>query len=418
MTVRVSERGLAMPGSPIRELAPLARDAVCRRGLRIHHLNIGQPDLATPPELRNRVRGLSDTCLAYTPAEGTPEFRRIMAEYYRSVGLEVTPEEITATAGASEAIVFAMMACLSVGDEAIVVEPFYTNYRTFAAMAGIRLIPVTARGRDGFHLPPRHVWEEQITPKCRMVILCNPGNPTGTVYDREELELVAGLCREHDLFLLSDEVYREFVYDGRRAISALELPGIEQQVVVVDSLSKRYSACGIRLGCLVTRNPELRQAVLRMAQGRLSAPGLAQIAALGIADLPPHYTEEIRREYERRRDLLYEGLSMMPGVFLRKPEGAFYLMVRLPVEDAADFARWLLTDFEHQGETVMISPGRGFYASEGLGRNEARLAYVIEPSDLQSAVIILREGIFAYRASRGLDPIPPPMEESEELRAR
>jgi aspartate aminotransferase len=294
-----------------------------------------------------------------------------------------------------------MMACADDGEEVLVVEPFYTNYAAFAAMTGLRLVPVTSRGRDGFHLPPSAVWERALTPETRMVLLCNPNNPTGTVYRREELVQVAEFCRRHDLFLVVDEVYREFVYDGRESLSALGLEGYEDLVIVVDSLSKRFSACGIRLGNLVSRNPEIISACLRMAQARLSAPGIAQRIALGARNLPPDYTAEVISEYQVRRDILFQGLREMPGVFLTQPEGAFYCVARLPVRDSEDFAEWLLRDFAHDGATVMVAPAEGFYATQGLGMNEVRIAYVLGEQSLRKALEALRAGLFEYRAMKG-----------------
>jgi aspartate aminotransferase len=287
-----------------------------------------------------------------------------------------------------------------------VVEPFYPNYSSFATLAGVRLVPLTARGEDGFHLPPRASWAHALTPRTRMVVLCNPNNPTGTVYTPEELQQVVQFCRDHGLFLVADEVYREFVYDGGHATSALTLAGFEDLVIVVDSLSKRYSACGIRLGSLCTRNHDVYDACLRMAQGRLSAPGLAQLLALGAAELGPEYTAGVTAEYQKRRDLLFEGLSRIPGVFLRRPEGAFYFVARLPVLDAEDFTRFLLTDFQHEGATVMVAPAQGFYASPGLGMNEVRIAYVLKEEDLRASVAILAAGLAAYRRARSLDAEP------------
>jgi aspartate aminotransferase len=327
-------------------------------------------------------------------------------EYYRRMGVSLSADELIATAGGSEAVLFAMMACANEGDDVLLVEPFYTNYQAFATMAGLRLVALTCRAEDGFHLPPREAWEKALTPRTRMVLLCNPNNPTGTVYGPEELRAVAGFCRDHGLFLISDEVYRELVYDGRRVESALTLAGFEQNVVLVDSLSKRYSACGIRLGCLATRNRDVYGACLRMAQGRLSPPGLAQLVALGASDLGPDYARGVLREYEARRDVLYRGLREIPGVFLRKPEGAFYFVARLPVENSEDFASWMLSDFSHGGATVMVAPAAGFYATPGLGRDEVRIAYVLKKEDLEASVAILAAGLTAYREARKLGALP------------
>ena len=398
--LELSRRAHGMPASPIRRLAPLA-EAAKARGVRVYHLNIGQPDVETPACMRSRLKEIEDKVLEYTPSSGTPEFLASLQHYYeRRLGLELDTNQILATTGGSEAILFAFIACANEGDDVLVVEPFYANYRAFATMAGLNLVPVTARGRDGFHLPPRQVFERALTPKTRIVILCNPNNPTGTVYTRQELDDIAGFCRDHNLFLVSDEVYREFVYDRRKAVSALELDDAEDFVIVVDSLSKRYSACGIRLGALVTRNAEVYDAALRMAQGRLSPPGLAQFIAVGAESLGEDYTRDVVAEYQKRRDVLYEGLRSIDGVYLEKPEGAFYCMARLPVDDADHFAAWLLTDFTHDGATVMVAPGTGFYAS-GRGSSEVRIAYVLKEDDLRRSIELLREALAQYKAETG-----------------
>lgn len=404
MTPQISNRARSMPASPIRKLMPLADDAR-RRGVHVYHLNIGQPDLKTPAVMRARLGKLSDV-LAYTPSAGTPEYLTSIQLYYHRLGIELGLDQIIATTGGSEALLFAFFTCANDGDDALVVEPFYTNYSSFATLAGVRLVPLTAKGEDGFHLPPRASWGRALTPRTRMVLLCNPNNPTGTVYTPEEVLQVAQFCRDHGLFLVADEVYRELVYDGRHATSALSLAGFEDLVVVVDSLSKRYSACGVRLGSFCTRNHDVYDAGLRMAQGRLSAPGLAQILALGASELGPEYSQGVAAEYQKRRDLLFDGLSRIPGVFLRKPEGAFYFVARLPVLDAEDFTRFLLTDFQLDGATVMVAPAQGFYASPGLGLNEVRIAYVLKEEDLRASVAILSAGLSAYRRARNLDAEP------------
>jgi len=398
MKPRVSERARVMPASPIRVLTPLA-DAAKRRGVRVLHLNIGQPDLATPEPMRRRLAQAPVT-FAYSPSAGTAECLATLSRYYGRLGLELAPDQIVATTGGSEAILFALLACAAVGDEALVVEPFYTNYLAFATMAGVRLVPLRARAEDGFHLPPLAEWEAALTPRTRLVLLCNPNNPTGTVYTPAEVAAVAAFCREHGLFLVADEVYRELVYDGCEATSVLGLPDCADHAILVDSLSKRYSACGIRLGCFATRNRELYDAVLRMAQGRLSPPGLAQLVALGADELGEDYVPGLVREYQARRDVLYEGLTRIEGVFLRKPEGAFYFVVRLPVDDAREFARWLLESYQLDGVTVMVAPADGFYATPGLGQDEVRIAYVLKAADLELAVRVLAAAIPAYRAAR------------------
>jgi len=399
MGPKVSERGRHMPASPIRKLMPLAEEAK-RRGVRVLHLNIGQPDLPTPAAMRERLREVPET-LAYTPSGGTPEYVETLRLYYERLGVRLSAAELMATTGGSEAVAFALFACANPGDEALVVEPFYTNYQAFAMMGDVSLRPVPTSGEDGFHLPPREVWEAHLTPRTKLVMLCNPNNPTGTVYTREEVTMVAEFCRDHGLFLVLDEVYREFAYDGRRPFSGLMLEGFDEQMVVVDSFSKRYSACGIRLGSLATRNTEVMSACLRMGQGRLSAPGLAQLMAQGARELGAEYTAEVVAEYQKRRDVLYEGLTKIPGVFLRKPEGAFYFVARLPVDDAEAFTRFLLSEFSHDGETVMVSPAEGFYATPGRGKDEVRIAYVLKCADLERAVNVLAAGLAAYRHRKG-----------------
>ncbi|MBW3563994.1 MAG: pyridoxal phosphate-dependent aminotransferase [Acidobacteria bacterium] len=403
MSLDLSKRGREMPASPIRDLVPFA-DAAKRRGVHVYHLNIGQPDLDTPPELRERLSRIDATCLSYTPATGTEEFLQTMRRYYAGLGIRLRTDQILGTTGASEAILFAMIACADPGDDVMVVEPFYANYRGFAQMASLGVTAVTSRGRDGFHLPDRHVWDRQLTPRTRIVIICNPNNPTGAVYHREELDMVAEFCREKGLFLLSDEVYREFTFDGRRPISALELDEMDELLIVVDSLSKRYSSCGIRLGCLVTRNRDVYLSCARMAQARLAPPGLAQYLAIGISDLEQRYLAAVREEYQLRRDYLYDALRKIPGVFLRKPEGAFYFIAQLPIEDSTDFCRWMLAEFSLEGATVMLAPARGFYDHPGLGHDEVRIAYVLGVPELEKAVAALTAGLEAYRVAHDLPP--------------
>nr|AIA15839.1 Aminotransferase class I and II [uncultured bacterium] len=397
MPLGLSNRAVNMPASPIRKLVPLADEAK-RRGVHIYHLNIGQPDIETPSCMLARLGTIEDRVLAYTPSVGTPEFLAAMQHYYAAQGIPLDTKQIIATTGGSEALLFSFMACANPGDEAIVPEPFYANYLAFAQMSGVKLVPLATSVENGFHLPPIEAWKAAITERTRFIVLCNPNNPTGTVYEEHELRMVLELCREHSLYLVADEVYREFVYDGRRAMSALAFPEFSQHVIVADSLSKRYSACGIRLGVFVTRNLELYDAAYRMAQGRLSAPGIAQMIAAAATQLGPEYTDNVITEYQKRRDVLYEGLSTIPGVFLRRPEGAFYFVARLPVADADAFARWLLTDFSHDGATVMVAPASGFYATPGGGKDMVRIAYVLNEHDLRKSVEILRLALAAYPA--------------------
>lgn len=378
---------------------PLA-DAAKSRGVHVYHLNIGQPDIEAPMCMRAQLGRIDAPLFAYTPSAGTPEFLDAMRGYYASLGIPISRNQIIATTGGSEALLFAFMACANEGDEAIVPEPFYANYLAFATMAGIKLIPLRTSVEDGFHLPAIDRFEAARTERTRFVLLCNPNNPTGTVYSREELEGIAEFCKKHDLFLISDEVYREFAYDGRKATSALELEGMEQFVIVADSLSKRYSACGIRLGTFITRNPQLYDAALRMAQGRLSAPGIAQEIAAKATELAPEYTRDVIVEYQKRRDVLYEELCAVPGIFFRKPEGAFYFVARLPVDDAEEFAKFLLSDFSLDGATVMVAPANGFYATPGAGRDEVRIAYVLNEKDLRASCRILAAALEAYPATK------------------
>ena len=394
----VSSRGLALPPSPIRKLAPYA-DAARARGVKVYHLNIGQPDLETPKIMRDRLRDV-EPVIAYSPSNGTPQYLAALCSYYATVGLSVEPKHLIATTGGSEAVFFAFLCLAEAGDEVIVAEPFYTNYNSFAAMTGVKLVPVQCKGEEGFHLPPREAFEAVVTPRTRFVLLCNPNNPTGTVYSRDEIQRVADFCRDHDLFFVSDEVYREFVYDGHKATSALDLAGMDDRVVVVDSLSKRFSACGIRLGCLVSKNADVIASVLRAAQGRLSPPGLAQVLALGMSEIGEDYYASVRTEYQKRRDVIFEELMKIPDVFLRKPEGAFYVVARLPVTDSDDFARFLLEEFSFEGATVMVAPAAGFYATPGLGSNEVRMAYVLNADDLRKAIQALGEGLKAYAKRR------------------
>lgn len=394
----VSSRGLALPPSPIRKLAPYA-DSAKARGVKVYHLNIGQPDLETPKIMRDRLRDV-DPVIAYSPSNGTPQYLAALCGYYATVGLKVEPQHLIATTGGSEAVFFAFLCLAEAGDEVIVAEPFYTNYNSFAAMTGVKLVPVQCKGEEGFHLPSREAFDAVVTPRTRFVLLCNPNNPTGTVYSREEIQAVADFCRDHDLFFVSDEVYREFVYDGHKATSALDIAGMDDRVVVVDSLSKRFSACGIRLGCLVSKNAEVIASVLRAAQGRLSPPGLAQVLALGMSEIGEDYYASVRAEYQKRRDVIFEELMKIPDVFLRKPEGAFYVVARLPVTDSDDFARFLLEEFSFDGATVMVAPAAGFYATPGLGSDEVRMAYVLNADDLRKAIQALGEGLKAYAKRR------------------
>jgi aspartate aminotransferase len=388
----ISAKGLALPDSPIRKLAPYA-NAAKAAGKRVIHLNIGQPDIATPDTALDAVRGLDRKVLEYSPSEGYASYREGLAQYYASVGVEVAPDEIMVTTGGSEALQFVFTCGMNPGDEVIVPEPFYANYASFAMLAGARVVPVTARIEDGFALPPMEAFAAAISERTRAILICNPGNPTGTVYSEAELAVLADLARQHDLYLIVDEVYREFTYDGTMPRSILSFPGLEAHAVVIDSVSKRYSMCGARVGALVTRNAELRRAAMKMAMARLSPPTLGQIASEAALHTPASYFDAVRSEYRRRRDALVDGLSSIDGVLCPRPGGAFYAVARLPIDNADAFCRWMLESFDHHGATVMMAPNSGFYATPGAGIQEVRLAYVLEIPRIEEAVECVREAL-------------------------
>lgn len=392
---KLSQRAESMPASPIRRLAPFAT-AARAAGKTVYALNIGQPDIPTPKEILDRIRAFDQRNVPYGPSQGLPEFVEALRRYYAGVGLEVSPEEVFVTTGGSEAILFVLAAIADDGDEVLVFEPFYTNYNGFAAIVGVRPVPVTTRAEDGYHLPPREAIEAKIGPRTRAIMICSPNNPTGTVYDDAEMTLIAEICRERGLFLVSDEVYREFAYDGRRQRSALTMPGLDDRVIVVDSLSKRVSVCGIRVGNIVCRNRDLMAAILRFGQARLCPPTLGQYAACALSEVPQSYVQTVIAEYQRRRDVVHAALSGAPGVLVRKPEGAFYICAKLPVDDAERFAIFLLRDFDLGGETVMVAPADGFYATPGLGKSEIRIAYVLEERKLVRSMEVLSRALTAY----------------------
>ena len=384
-----------MPDSPIRKLTPFANGAKAR-GVHVIHLNIGQPDIATPPQAIKAIHEMKREVLEYSPSEGFASYRSGLSRYYSSVGVSVTPDEIMVTTGGSEALVFAFMSCLNPGDQVIIPEPFYANYNGFAAWAGIEIVPVTATIENGFALPPMAAFEEAITERTRAILICNPGNPTGTKYANESLQALADLVKKLDLFLFSDEVYREFTYDGTMAPSVLSLEGIEQNAIVIDSVSKRYSMCGARIGALVTKNADVRTAAMRFAMARLSPPTLAQVAAEAALDTDAAYFEEVRVEYKARRDTLVMGLSAITNVECPVPGGAFYAVAKLPIDDADAFCQWMLESFEHDGNTVMMAPNTGFYATDGMGKQEVRLAYELRQEEIQKAVQCIAAGLQVY----------------------
>lgn len=392
--LKPSQRGEMMPPSPIRKLVPFAEKAKAQ-GIKVHHLNIGQPDIETPAEVMNAVKNADIKVLAYSHSAGNESYRKKLVEYYRKNGIDISAEQIIVTAGGSEAIVFGMMACLDAGDEVIIPEPFYANYNGFAVMAGIKIVPVTSSIENGFALPPIAEFEKLITPKTKAILICNPNNPTGYLYSKEEMEQLEDICLRNQLFLFSDEAYREFCYEGTYT-SALHLKKIQEQVILMDTISKRYSACGARIGAFVTKNKEVYLAALKLAQARLSPPGLAQILGEAAVDLPDDYFNEPKAAYLSRRNLLVERLNKMEGVFCPTPGGAFYVIAKLPIDDGDRFCQWLLESFSYKGQTVMLAPASGFYETKGLGKHEVRLAYVINNDDINAAMDCLEEALKVY----------------------
>lgn len=383
-----------MPASPIRKLVPFA-EAAKKRGTKVYHLNIGQPDIETPPQIVSAVKNTDIRVLEYSHSAGNESYRRKLVGYYKSVGIDVNHEQIMITTGGSEAILFAFMVCLNPGDEVIIPEPFYANYNGFAVAAGVKVVPITANISNGFALPPIADFEQVITPRTKAIMVCNPNNPTGYLYSRAEMEALRTLCLKHNLFLFSDEAYREFCYDGQ-FVSALHLEGMDENVVLMDTISKRYSACGARIGALVTKNKAVYEAAMKFAQARLSPPGLAQIMGEAAIDLPASYFDAPKAEYQARRDLLVGRLNAMPGVFCPNPGGAFYAIAQLPIDDSDRFCQWMLETFSHEGQTVMMAPATGFYGTAGLGKQEVRLAYVLNLHDITAAMDCLEVALQQY----------------------
>ncbi len=390
----ISERGTAMPASPIRKLVPFA-EAAKKKGTKVYHLNIGQPDIETPAEIMDAVKNTDMKVLEYSHSAGNESYRRKLVEYYKRVGIDVTHDQIMITAGGSEAILFGFFSCLNPGDEVIIPEPFYANYNGFACTAGVNVVPITSYIETGFALPPIEDFEKVITSKTKAIVVCNPNNPTGYLYSREEMEALKNICLKHNLYLFSDEAYREFCYDGEY-ISAMQLEGLEEHVVLMDTISKRYSACGARIGALVTKNKAVYDTAMKFAQARLSPPGLAQILGEAAVDLPESYFDAPKAEYLHRRDTLIKRLNAMPGVFCPTPGGAFYAIARLPIDDADKFCQWLLESFSHNNQTVMLAPATGFYGTPGLGKNEVRLAYVLNADAINAAMDCLEEALKQY----------------------
>ena len=391
----ISTKGRLMPPSPIRKLVPFA-EAAKKRGTKVIHLNIGQPDIASPEVALDAIRHLDRTVIEYSHSAGYESYRKGLAAYYAEHGINVTPDEIIVTNGGSEALLFGMMACFEPGDEVIIPEPFYANYNSFAMAAGVTVVPVRSTIATGFALPPMEAFEALITPRTKGIVICNPGNPTGYLYSQAELDTLRDIVQKHDLFLFADEVYREFCYDGAKHISAMTLTGIDQNVVLIDSVSKRYSMCGARVGAFITRNKELYAAVLKFAQARLSPPTFGQIASEAALRTPRSYFTGVITEYKQRRDLLVNGLNTIPGVSCPMPKGAFYCVAELPIDDSDRFCQWLLESFSHEGYTVMMAPATGFYAQPATGRKQVRLAYVLEQDLLTKAVDCLRHALISY----------------------
>ncbi|MCI5917080.1 MAG: pyridoxal phosphate-dependent aminotransferase [Bacteroidales bacterium] len=392
---QISVRGLEMPESPIRKLAPLAV-AAKQRGVKVYHLNIGQPDLPTPEVAIEAIRNIDRKILEYSPSQGNLSYREKLVDYYRKYNIHVTPDDIIITCGGSEAVLFAFMSCLNPGDEIIVPEPAYANYMAFAISAGAKIRTIATTIEEGFSLPKVEKFEELINERTRAILICNPNNPTGYLYTRREMHQIRDLVKKYDLYLFSDEVYREYIYTGSPYISACHLEGIEQNVVLIDSVSKRYSECGIRIGALITKNPEVRAAVMKFCQARLSPPLIGQIAAEASLDAPEEYSRNVYDEYVERRKCLIDGLNRIPGVYSPIPMGAFYTVAKLPVDDSEKFCRWCLEKFSYEGQTVMMAPASGFYTTPGAGRNQVRIAYVLNKEDLVSALVVLRKALEAY----------------------
>ena len=393
---KLSRRAYAMPFSPIRKLAPYADEAK-QKGIHVYHLNIGQPDIETPKEMFDAICSYREKVLSYGPSGGLLDLRLAVADYYRRVGIDVDLDNVWITTGGSEAILFALMAACDTGDEVIVFEPFYTNYNGLAVMAGVKLVPITTKVENGFHLPGQKAIEEKVTRKTKAILINTPNNPTGTVLTEQEMYVLYKVCKKYGLFLLSDEVYREFVYDGRVQVSALSLPEIQDRVIVMDSISKRFSACGARVGCIINRSKKIMDEIIKFGQARLCPPTIEQVGAIGAYKNFDRYIKPVIVEYEHRRDYLFDGLQSIDGVYGHKPEGAFYTVLRLPVKDAEKFCRWLLSDFQYKKQTVMLSPASGFYSSSRKGKNEVRIAYVLKKDDLKNALVTLDAALREFR---------------------
>lgn len=393
--MKFSARIQSMQSSPIRKLIPFADEAKAK-GKKVYHLNIGQPDIVTPPGFLKAIKGFTQDVIAYSTSQGNLELIDAIRKYYEGYGMHYERGNIIITNGGSEALMFSFMALCDPGDEILIPEPFYANYNAFAAAVNVKVKPITTKAEEGFHLPSKSEISKLVTPHTKAILISNPGNPTGVIYTIDEMKMLAEVAKEKDIFIVADEVYREFVYDGLDYTSFGNFKEIEDRVILIDSVSKRFSACGARIGCIVSKNTDLIAQVMKLAQGRLCVPTLEQVGAAALYSTPNSYLKDVNKEYQSRRDILYEGLKSMPGVICEEPKGAFYVVAKLPVDDAEKFVIWMLKKFDVDGETVMLAPAEGFYATPGLGRNEARLAYVLKKEDLSKAMNILKSGLEAY----------------------
>ncbi|SHI00626.1 pyridoxal phosphate-dependent aminotransferase [Sporanaerobacter acetigenes] len=390
-----SQRITSMQQSPIRKLVPYA-EAAKKNGKKVYHLNIGQPDIKTPVEFFDAVKNFNENVLAYSLSQGMPELINSFRKYYEKYGIHFDQDEILITNGGSEALIFSLIAVCDYQDEVLIPEPFYTNYNGFSNMAGVKVVPITTKAENGFHLPEKTELEKLITTRTKAILLSNPGNPTGTIYTKDEIYMLRDIAKEYNLFIIADEVYREFVYDGLEFTSFAHLDDIKDRVIITDSISKRYSACGARIGCIASKNKDLMKQILKLCQGRLCVPTIEQVGAANLINVKDEYFEETNREYSKRRDVVYEALKNMDGVVCEKPHGAFYVIAKLPVKNAEDFVVWMLTDFDVNNDTVMMAPAEGFYGTEGLGKDEVRISYCLNVEDLKNAMKILDEALKVY----------------------
>lgn len=391
----ISSKGKQMPQSPIRKLVPYA-EAARKRGTKVYHLNIGQPDIATPEVAMKAIHSYADKVVEYSHSAGNQSYREKLADYYHSKNIKVNAEDIIVTVGASEAILFSMQSIMDEGDEIIIPEPFYANYNGFAINAGVKVVPIFSDIKDGFALPPIEEFEKVITNKTKAIMVCNPNNPTGYLYNQEELKTLRDIALKHDLYLIADEVYREFTYDGHQHFSIMNLEGLDQHAILIDSVSKRYSACGFRIGCMVSKNKTLMATAMKFAQARLSPPSFGQVASEAALQTPDSYFTEVLEEYHKRRNVVVKGINEIEGAFCPNPKGAFYVVAKLPIDNSDKFCQWLLEDFNYQGETVMCAPASGFYSSQGFGEDEIRISYVLNTEDLERSMHILNEALKVY----------------------